>query len=281
MKLQVRNILVLLLTVSFLFCSCDSETAKKLEGYWQCDEDPSLVWNFDKVGELGGVCGDNNLWVVKFGMLCIKTNETELKYPIDIVNNQMLVKIDGNVTHFHQISEEEALAGREFAQRLVGLATDKYTYSNTTKNTTKSQLDYPYGVLKKIKGNTYVANFDEIDCGENIYLYAHVIALNNNKVEIFAQRFRMKNGTSPQRVAAQIKSMLENKFGFSMYSDNVSEDIGGYQPNKPAYVYLADNYGDESSYAIIYDNNTLDFVVGFDTQGLLEYLGSGIYGDHR
>ena len=265
----------------FLICSCDSETAKELEGYWQNEEDPSNVWMFDKQGELGGICGDNNLWIVKFGKLYIKTIDSVFIYRIKVNNDKISVYYDSKWNDFRQVSEEEAFVGKEFAQRLVGLATDKYTYSNTTKNTTKSQLDYPYGVLKKIKGNTYVANFDEIDCGENIYLYAHVIELYNNKVEIFAQRFTMKNGTSPQRVAAQIKSMLENKFGFSMYSDNVSEDIGGYQPDKPAYVYLADNYGDESSYAIIYDNNTLDFVVGFDTQGLLAYLGSGIYGDHR
>lgn len=280
MKMKVMNILTLLLIVPLLFCSCDSETAKKLDGYWQNEEDPSNVWVFDKNGELGGVCGEDNLWIVKFGKLYIKTIDSVFIYRIKANDDKISLYYNDKWNNFRQVSEEEVFVGKDFAQRLVGLATDKYTYSNTTKNTTKSQLDYPYGVLKKIKGNTYVANFDEIDCGENIYLYAHVIELYNNKVEIFAQRFTMKNGTSPQRVAAQIKSMLENKFGFSMYSDNVSEDIGGYQPNKPAYVYLADNYGDESSYAIIYDNNTLDFVVGFDTQGLLAYLGSGIYGDH-
>ena len=273
MKTKVQNILALLLIVQFLFSSCDSETAKKLEGYWQCATDPSNVWVFDKKGELGGVCGDDNLWIVKFGKLYIKTVDSVFIYRINANNDKVFLYYDGKWNGFRQISEEEAFVGREFAQRLVGLATDKYTYSNTTKNTTKSQLDYPSRVLKKIKGNTYVANFDEVDCGDNIFLYSHVIDLYNNKVAIFTQRFRMSNGTSPQRVAAQIKSMLENKFGFLMYSYNsVTEDIGGYLPGKPAYVYIADN-SDGNSYAIIYDNNTLDFVVGFDVEDFVAYLG--------
>ncbi len=265
----------------FLICSCDSETAKELEGYWQNEEDPSNVWMFDKQGELGGICGDNNLWIVKFGKLYIKTTDSVFIYRIKANNDKISVYYDSKWNDFCQVSKEEAFVGKEFAQRLVGLATDKYTYSNTTKNTTKSQLDYPYNVLKKIKGNTYVANFDEVDCGDNIYLYSHVIELYNNKITIFAQRFRIKNGTSPQRVAAQIKSMLENKFGFSMVSDNnVSEDIGGYLPDKPAYVYVP-NRDEGNSYAIIYDNNTLDFVVGFDVDEFVAYIGIGIYADHR
>ena len=273
MKNRILYILMPILIV-VLFASCDSRTAAQFDGYWQCDESSSTIWKYERRGELGGINGDNDLWIVLFGNLRILTGSGMLNYPISVSGDKMEVEIDGKKYHFHRISETEASQGRNFAERIVGMASSN-SYAEINKNTLKGNLGYSSKDFHTVSQNTYAVYFDDIDCGENIYLTSQIYKVNrrNNKIQVFSQNFNLKNGTSPKFVATLIKDMLEKKFGFSMHSGTLSEDVGTDQFDFPAYWYF--DMGGGISYAIRYDDNyfkSLEFVVGFDAEATANFF---------
>ena len=102
-----KKLLFILLLLPLIFSSCDTETAKQLDGYWQCDEDGSQIWSFNRHGELGGVYDDGSVWLVKFGTLYVKKGDAVRELPISLSGNRLTVTIDGNTFHFHKIDEDD------------------------------------------------------------------------------------------------------------------------------------------------------------------------------
>lgn len=253
-----------------MFGSCDSKTAQELDGMWQCDNDASKIWTFDKQGELGGVCDNGNVWIVKFGTLYIKTGNYTVKHKVAFYNSKL--KIDGYVCH--RVGEEEATKGSDFAARLVNSVTDRYTYFDLNKqNATLKKMGYTKQNLRKLNANTYAVYFDNIDCGENIYMWSRVLAMYGNNIDIIVERFRMKDGTIPQIVATQIKKNLENKLGISMFRGELGESITDDKTEKDAFWYDCGKFDcDEIEIAIIYDNSTLDFIVGFNNESFQYFV---------
>lgn len=268
-----NDILLILVIIPLMFSSCDSKTAQELDGMWQCDDDASKIWTFDKQGELGGVCNNGNVWIVKFGTLYIKTGNYAVKHRIAFTNSKL--KIDGNV--YHRVGEEDATSGSDFAARLANLVTDRYTYSGLNKqNATIKKMGYTKQNLRKLNANTYAVYFDNIDCGENIYMWSRVLAMyeNNKNADIIVDRFRMKDGTVPKIVATQIKENLEKKLGISMLRGKLGESITDDKTEKDAFWYDCGKfYCDEIEIAIIYDNSTLDFIVSFDNESFQYFVG--------
>ena len=103
-----NKLIFILLLIPLVFSACDSETAKQLDGYWQCDEDGSQIWMFNRQGELGGMYDDGSLWLVKFGTLYVKKGDIVREMPITLSANEMTVKYDGVIRHFHKIYGENS-----------------------------------------------------------------------------------------------------------------------------------------------------------------------------
>ena len=100
-------VIIMTSLISLMFSACDSETAKKLNGYWQCDEDGSQIWSFNKQGELGGTYADGSVWIVKFGTLYAKKGDAIRELPISLSGNRLTVTADGKTFHFHKIDEND------------------------------------------------------------------------------------------------------------------------------------------------------------------------------
>lgn len=259
------------LFVAVLLCSCDSKIATNLEGYWQSS---SEVVKFERFGELGGMNDDGYPWYVKFSQLHWRNKVYDMKWDNNklTLKNPDGVKADDDFKVFYKITEAQATRGNKFADDIVKAASDAYTYMGVNGNTLRNQLGYSSREFNLVSDNTYSVYFDEIDCGDNIFHNSQTFKVDrrSTKVQVFVQSFIFKNGTSPQRVAIMIKDRLQKKFNISMESGKLAMDIGSDQFEQPAYYYM--DFGGANSYAIIYDENCLDFVVGFNAPAMASFL---------
>ena len=126
------KLLLIFLLVPLMFSACDSETAKKLNGYWQCEEDGSQIWSFNRQGELGGVYDDGSVWIVKFGTLYAKKGDAVRELPIKISGDRMTVKAEGNTFHFRKVDVDDLYSQNDYS--------GGSSYNTTTSNVPG---DYP------------------------------------------------------------------------------------------------------------------------------------------
>ncbi len=278
-----NNISAICIIVSVIaLTSCNTMDVNNIKGEWICDN-PSLTWNLEKKGEIGGTCeGGEFWWFAKGGVLYFADYKAEIvgqwKFKTDGKSLTVSPTYDESKSIvFHRgnssVSSGNSNAGIEVARRAANLINSNRNYSGMTKETTKNQLGFSNNMFNQI-GNgpgykVYEVDMNDIDCGENISLIRQIYKINNKRqnVEVFAQHL---NTRQAEAVAQNLKTEFEKKIGDKMYSNRMTIDIGeGWTMNGFQYFSMI-GY---NSYAIGYSDNDVIIIVGFSAASMGDFIG--------